>query len=235
MVMIHERIKEIVDSLGQSLKSTNVELVDNKLKVYLCCTSFIAPCSVVKINNVEFEVLDVKTDEYIVLETSILIALPFNVVIEAPFFFHGTVTNTATEVGRISSCDEKYPMVYLYEPIVEEYKNSRERVDFEAELTLFFLDETNFKDWVNEEHYKYSISAMRKLIALFIEAINKKVSVFGEVETYKIINHSKMGIDLGENPKLGHLKNLFPNFTSGCELIINLQFLKTNSCKKCTC
>ncbi len=142
-----------------------------------------------------------------------------------PFFFHGTPYMTNIELTKIRESDNKFPLIYLYEIVREDIRNEEKDGLAEiADLRLFFLDNSNFRDWDTDEHYTNSIRPQRKLVDEFIIQMNK-YKMFDRSDNITLINHVNFGQFVD---KKGHLQSIFNEKTSGIELQIKLRIRDCN-------
>jgi hypothetical protein len=144
-----------------------------------------------------------------------------------PKFFHGTVLATSVELSNLEKGSDKLPMIYLLEVIKERVNNDDGlTLEVEADVRLFFLAEANIEDWNTDGHYTGAIKPMRILADMFIEGLKDSGTV-GDFESYTLINHAKWGVYTTDR---GTKSKLFPDDLSGCELQINIPFLKECEC-----
>lgn len=232
--MIIDTLKELVSKLNIEINVLSATFENGFTTFKVCCTYHARHCSNIYIDNVKVSVDSIVFGDSIKVKGDYSTATKIS--LEAPTFFHGTVINTGTEVMKIRDSHDKFPMIYLFEPIVYDYQDEFSPIEFEAELRLFFLDITNFKDWCNEEHYSFAIKPMRTLVDRFVKQLRKDRRNFGDIGNYKVIDHAKIGVDIGStNDKLGFIKSIFSDFNSGVEVIINIPFKKQNKCEPCKC
>lgn len=143
-----------------------------------------------------------------------------------PFFISGTklATNREWTIAD-SNLMRKTPIVWLLETIDETRFGRGDSREFEASLRMFFLDETDIKNYYTEDHRREVVLPMQKLVAEFIEAVNSDVR-FKAVEDYRMRTFSRFGVE-NEN---GMFQNVLDANLSGVELTISLTKFKTN-CK----
>ena len=176
----------------------------------------------------EFLITGIEYDESI---TSDSLTAPFpplegETFLPKPFFISGTkkATNREWTIAG-SNVTEKTPIIWLLETI-RERKFGRESVfERETEVRLFFLDETNVREFYTQDHRREVVYPMSKLVEAFIETIrlNRK---FLTIEDYTIKSFSRFGVEQ-EN---GMFQNVLDANLSGVELILSLTKYKQN-CK----
>jgi len=178
----------------------------------------------------EFLITAIEYDDNI---TSDSLTIPFPALdgltyLPKPFFISGTKLATNRE-WTIAGKDvtEKTPIIWLLETI-RERKFGRESVyDRESEVRLFFLDETNVRNFYTEDHRREVVFPMEKLINTFIATVsdNRK---FKTIEDYTVRTFSRFGVEQDN----GMIKNILDANLSGAELILTLTKYKEN-CKVC--
>jgi hypothetical protein len=176
----------------------------------------------------EFLITGIEYDENITSDslTPPLPVLNGETFLPKPFFISGTkkATNREWTISG-SNVTEKTPIVWLLETL-RERKFGRESVfDFESEVRLFFLDETNVREFYTEDHRREVVYPMAKLVESFIGTV-KKNRKFLTIEDYTIKSFSRFGVEQ-EN---GMFQNVLDANLSGVELIITLTKYKDN-CK----
>lgn len=174
-----------------------------------------------------FKITSVQTDEYIEavpvnagLFESGSYALPF------PFYISGTRLATNKE-WTLADKDltKKTPIIWLLETVEEEHFGRGDSREFQASMRIFFLDETNIKDFYTQDHRREVVLPMQKLVDQFIETINNDAR-FQTIESFRIKTFSRFGVEQ-EN---GMFQNILDANLSGVELILSLTKFKEN-CK----
>jgi hypothetical protein len=84
----------------------------------------------------------------------------------------------------------KTPIIWLLETIDETRFGRGDSREFEASLRMFFLDETDIKNYYTEDHRREVVLPMQKLVAEFIEVVNSDVR-FKAVEDYRMRTFSR--------------------------------------------
>jgi hypothetical protein len=147
--------------------------------------------------------------------------------LQNPFYFHATPMKMNNHLSMIKKSDEKFPFIYLVEIVRERFSNEPDAlIDRNADLMLLFLDESNKKDWLTDDHYSKVIYRMRSLVKYFIEQMELD-SGFGEIRDFEISNHAEYGIY--QNYK-GHTETIFNETLSGAELRIDVPITKNLLC-----
>jgi hypothetical protein len=120
---------------------------------------------------------------------------------------------------------KKTPLIWLLHDI-RYFKYGRESVfDWESEVRIFFLDETDITDYYTADHISNVVEPMAELCKLFIETVNKNRG-YKTIDTYEIINFTRFGVE----EQSGVVRNILDANLSGVELSITLTKYKEN-CK----
>lgn len=173
----------------------------------------------------ELFITDVELDEWIKTSGSNdangVYSLPI------PYFIGGTRISANRE-WTISTPNlmDKTPIIWLLHDI-NYTKFGRENVfDFESDLRIFFLDETDIKNYYTKDHTENVVLPMSELCAEFIRTIENNRQ-YETLEQYEIKNFTRFGVER-EN---GMFQNIIDANLSGVELRIKLKKYKLN----CNC
>lgn len=143
-----------------------------------------------------------------------------------PFYISGTKLATNREWTLAdSNLMRKTPIIWLLETIDETRFGRGDSREFEATLRIFFLDETDIKNYYTEDHRREVVLPMQKLVSEFVSVINSDVR-FKTIEEYRMKSFSRFGV---ENEQ-GMFQNVLDANLSGVELTISLTKFKSN-CK----
>lgn len=213
------QIADLVGDIDNTIRAT-YEPIEGVSET--CRTKYARPGKIVKdFSNEEFLVTEVETDTYIKAgEVDGLIYLP------EPYYISGTPISTNRE-WTIFESDllKKTPLIWLLHDI-RYFQYGRESVyDWESELRIFFLDETDITNYYTHDHIENVVEPMAELCKLFIEAVNANRS-YKTIESYEITNFTRFG----EEEQSGVVRNILDANLSGVELRITLIRYK-NNCK----
>lgn len=179
-------------------------------------------------NDDNFRITGIEYDDYITA-SSIPAGTTFDTgtyYLPAPFYISGTRLATDREWTLVNSnVMEKTPIVWLLETITEEVYGRGDAREFEATLRLFFLDETNIKDYYTADHRREVVLPMRNLVNSFIEVINNDRR-FKTIDSMRIKTFSRFGVETEQ----GIFQNILDANLSGVELNLTLTKYKQN-CK----
>lgn len=228
---MNKQTADIVGSLISALTFTGeiLEVVDNLDETFtlsVCKTYHAMECVNIDISGTPYKVVSVVNDESITIEaTSAPTGTEFQVL--APFYIHGTPRATNSELSRINDWRDKSPLAWLLEILRERYDNDVESsIDRVSEIRLFFLAQTNEKDWKTTDHYVNVIQPMWNLAKSFIDVAEDDNRI-AEFDSYEIIPHAKFGIYTDNQ---GHTARILNDPLSGVELRIDLPIYEQQEC-----
>lgn len=142
-------------------------------------------------------------------------------------FYHGTVTQTKSELDLEMDVSNKTPMIYLLETFREPFnrdKNlSKER---SVNARLFFLTQANFSDWLTDDYYAKALRPMRNLLDLFILTLDNDTN-FDKLWNYETITRTRFGLEQTEK---GYSVNYFGDNLCGIEAIFDFDIKRDNAC-----
>lgn len=228
---IPDFIEDIVNCLDftPEVKAVSFDGTDTKYEV--CCTGHMHPCSYVTINGTSYMVKDVVVDQYFTVTGDLTALIDPVIILSRPFYFHGTYTQTNAEVSRISHGNDKYPMIYLNEPISENFNcDDSSSIEREVSIRIFLMDITNYNDWKTDEHHLYAVTPMRHLAEDFVSKLKNSKLVYDDSVSYRLNSHVKIGEYVRDIPAL---KSLLNDKLSGVELTLNFSMYKDFSCYIC--
>ena len=145
----------------------------------------------------------------------------------SPYFIGGTRLATNREwTIKTPNLTEKTPIVWLLHDI--EYKTfGRSNVlDYETDLRIFFLDETDITNYYTKDHTDNVVIPMSLLAEEFIKVVEADRN-FLTLEEWTVINFTRFGTER-EN---GMFQNILDANLSGVELRIKLSKYKDTLCK----
>jgi hypothetical protein len=208
-----------------------VGLIDNEMlglydpfeqNTYTCDTSYARVGKYITDQvNGPLLITAVETDEYIVAgNASGVLTLP------EPYFVPGTKISANNEWTKFSNdLTQKTPLVWLLHD-VRYQKFGRESVyEWESDLRIFFLDETDIVNYLTKDHIDNVVLPMSKLAGKFIDVINNDRN-YKTLDTYEIVNFTRFGTEQAN----GYFQNILDANLSGVELRIKLTKYKQN-CK----
>lgn len=171
----------------------------------------------------------------IVDEGLILEPLPMNpssgdagnvLLLPNPFYLSGTKIAANNEWSKVTnSLMAKTPVIWLLELIRFKSYGRESVIDFESDLRLFFVDETNVTQYYTSDHRANVVTPMTQLASEFIDTISS-LREYQTVDQFEIITFSRFGVEQDQ----GVFKNILDANLSGVELRISLTKYKQN-CK----
>lgn len=147
--------------------------------------------------------------------------------LQKPFFVSGTHISANREWSIFDKdLMKKTPLIWLLET-TRLKKFGRESVyAYTGDLRIFFLDETNPKQYKNKDHLEQAVNPMHNLANLFLETIAKDVK-FKPIDEYELITFARFGVERQD----GIFQNIIDANLSGVELRLTLTKYKEN----CNC
>lgn len=143
-----------------------------------------------------------------------------------PFFISGTKL-AANNEWTIAADDltQKTPIIWLLEVIRERRYGRGDTRLLSTDLRVFFLDETNVRDFYTADHRREVVYPMTELAEAFLDVVRSDQN-FETFEDYELITFSRFGVEQ-EN---GMFENILDANLSGVELRFSLTKFKQN-CK----
>ena len=120
---------------------------------------------------------------------------------------------------------DKTPLAWLLEVIRMTKRGRESAIDFESEIRIFFLDETDIRNYYTADHRENVTYPMERLARCFMEAIQKD-RTFEAIYEHQMITFSRFGVESAQ----GMFENILDANLSGVELRVNLVKYK-NNCK----
>ena len=225
--LISSHIEDIVSNIDYTI----IGEVDNNIgKNTFCRTKWAREGK--QIQNLDtlytFNVIYVQPDDYID-------ALPVGAgtfqsgtyLLPIPFYIHGTKKATNRE-WTISTNDltAKTPIIWLLGPVRYTAFGRESSLEYEADLRIFFLDETDPTQYYTEDHMQQVVYPMEQLAESFLETLEADVN-YKTLERWEIIEFSRFGTEQDN----GFFQNILDANLSGVELRLTLTRYKNNICK----
>ena len=225
----YELLIPIVNAMNRLFEGDSItDNLDGTWTIESCNTLWLTRGSKFNIGLLEYEVIDIEPNESITVSGEEEPELNF--VINLPFFSHGTTLAKNSELNAVSNASDKLPMIWLHEITKERFSKDPDSViDRESDCDLFFMAETNAPDWLTLDHDKYAIKPMRNMVESFLSALNYSGKTSDGID-YDILDHANFG---RYNAEKGHIKKVFDDDMSGCQLMITIPFLVDSLCHDC--
>lgn len=143
-----------------------------------------------------------------------------------PFYLSGTKIAANNEWSKVTnSLMAKTPVIWLLELIRFKTYGRESTIDFETDVRLFFLDETNVTQYYTSDHRSNVVMPMSHLANEFMDAVARSRS-YQTIDQYEIITFSRFGVEQEQ----GVFKNILDANLSGVEMRVTLTKYKQN-CK----
>lgn len=222
-------ISNIVKDLVLSIDNTIVGTFDEDSgKTYFCNTKWARIGKQVTDEGGDiYLITDIEPNEWIIAEP-VNGQNDLNGIVYLPELYWITGTKLAANMEWTKANKtvmSKTPLIWLVELIRYRKFGRESTIDFESDLRLFFLDETNVTQFYTADHRDNVVYPMEQLVNEFIGVIKANKS-FETIENYEVITFSRFGVE----QQNGMFKNILDANLSGVELRINLRKYKQN-CK----
>jgi hypothetical protein len=200
-------------------------------KTFVCSTKWLRVGKTVKDqSNIEFVITEIGPGEWIkaknVLDPTLFLDGVFT--IPEPYFLPGTKLSANREwTLPTNDVTQKTPIVWLLDAIRYRKYGRENPLDFETDLRVFFLDETDIVNFYTLDHRENVVEPMTELINEFLNVVNNK-AIYKRVLEFDLITFSRFGVE-SEN---GMFENILDANLSGVELRFTLSKFKEN-CKNC--
>ena len=220
-----------IGEIAANIDNIIVGVVDNNIgKNTFCHTKWARKGK--RIQNMEtlytFNIINVEVDEYID-------ALPVGAgtfqsgpyALPVPFYIHGTKKATNRE-WTISTNDltAKTPIIWLLGPVRYTAFGRESSKEYEADIRLFFLDETDPTNYYTEDHLEQVVFPMEQLANEFLNTLENDPN-YQTLNQWEIIEFSRFGTEQDN----GFFQNILDANLSGVELRMTLTRFKNNICK----
>jgi len=173
-------------------------------------------------------ITEVEPNEYIKADPIAPNGPPLDGIITLPTPYWITGTRTATNrewTIKDNNLLDKTPIVWLLETLRFRQYGRQSTYDFDADLRIFFLDETDPVNYYTADHRENVVYPMQNLANEFISTI-ARLRKFKVIDDFELITFSRFGVE--QQP--GMFQNILDANLSGVELRITLTMYKAN-CK----
>lgn len=220
-------VEDLVSRLNMPLKITEVvDNLDGTYKLETCNTYYLQAGFDVFLGLVTYQVVSVDINELVTVK-GLSAPLIGSYSLPTPYFFHGSILQTNTELSQVPDVFSKTPMVYLKRTFHETFYGKEAALDRESNLTLFFLTQADFEAWRTDDHDLHAIKPMRNMAYAFLEMLHKDNQV-GTLESFDLIDRIKFGVVVSDK---GTVSSYWNDKLSGVELSISLPINKNYTCK----
>jgi hypothetical protein len=214
-------VEQLVEQMDNTIEGT-YDALEGRTDV--CATKWARPYKYATDEALnEYLITEVSPDQYIKAGTiDGLIELP------KPYFIGGTRT-AANREWTISNPNitEKTPLIWLLHDVRYFQYGRESALDWDSDLRIFFLDETDPTNYYTHDHIENVVVPMNNMAQEFIRVINQN-RIYKTLETWELINFTRFGVE----EQSGYFQNILDANLSGVELRITLTKYKEN-CKNC--
>lgn len=222
-------VSNIIKSLFTSLDVTVFGVYDsNADKTYICNTKWMKVGQIVEdSNDNQYRILTIEYNEWVTwepIDPNNQNDLEGVITLPTPYWITGTQL-AANREWTISTpnLSAKLPLVWLLEVLRMRKYGIESTYDFDADVRMFFLDETNVLQYYTEDHRNNVMYPMEKLCEEFLNVVNEDAR-FVRYDDYELITFSRFGTEQRD----GMFANILDANLSGVELRIRLIKYKAN-------
>ena len=222
LITTKDHIKNVVDSINKTIVVNSVVADGSNWKLMTTNTKWAT----------FGKMLSGKVIKAVVFNESITIASATEPTIgiynlTAPFFYYGTFLETNSELIKVSSSNNKLPLIYLHMNAPERFEDEESTIDFESDCAIYFLVDADPKNWLRSTHLEQAIKPMKSLCSEFIRSL----FAYGRTNASNKITYVENDYaNFGKVQWEGVKTQIFADNTSGTELLIKIPFNKCFSC-----
>ena len=224
MIEFSKIFNGLVDQISNEIK---VESQDN-MNYYTCNTKWARKGKTVTGFDIDgfpqtSIITDVIYNELITLKTALIVD---TLILNAPFDITGTKIATNLEWSKASNlASNKLPLVWLLDTFDEKEEGLESALERTVDCKIFFLDETDIKNYYTADHKAQVVQPMIGLKDEFLKVIKNNRN-YKTIENVQIKYFSRFGTESAQ----GFEKNILDANLSGLLLSVTLQKFKEN-CK----
>ena len=224
MIEFSKIFNGLVDQISNEIK---VESQDN-MNYYTCNTKWARKGKTVTGFDIDgfpqtSIITDVIYNELITLKTALIVD---TLILNAPFDITGTKIATNLEWSKASNlASNKLPLVWLLDTFDEKEEGLESALERTVDCKIFFLDETDIKNFYTADHKAQVVQPMIGLKDEFLKVIKNNRN-YKTIENVQIKYFSRFGTESAQ----GFEKNILDANLSGLLLSVTLQKFKEN-CK----
>ena len=227
MTRTFEIVKEIVAKMDLTIhvKSINGDIL------FVCKTLHLRKGSIIKDDqDNEFRVVDFSNNHSVEIEPLGNYVWSGNIInCPPPTFLQGHAISANHEYLQMSADTRaKTPLIWLVRGYEELHGGVRMAVTMDVTPLIYFLDEADFNNWLNDDHDKNAVNPMYNLAELFVETVEKQKNIVPTAD-YRITDEPRFGVKLANNR--GTSERIISDDLSGVGLRIRIK--KLSNCKTC--
>jgi hypothetical protein len=224
-------LSDIIEEIVQDMDNTITGVWNSvELRTDVCKTKWIRKGKKVfdSVGN-EYTITDFEVDSWIKYEPAPPDVLPLEgtIYLEEPYFMTGTKMSANMEWTKEGNdLTQKTPIVWYLDFIRFREFGRDSAIDFESDVRIFFLDETNVRQFYTKDHRQEVVRPMTELLEEFISTVRKNRN-FKRIDDFEILTFTRFGTEREQ----GYFENILDANLSGVELRVTLVKYKEN----CTC
>lgn len=223
-------VSELIGALVSEMETTISGVYNTTYqRTDICSTKWLREGRVVTTDQPEAYLIEDLAQDQWALGTPIgdpLNTMEGVIQLPVPTYLFGTKLATNLEWTKMSNdVKTKTPIIWLLETTREKVFGRGDTREREFEIRMFFLDETNIKDYATKDHREQVVRPMQQLVLEFLETIKRNRN-YQTIEDYEMFAFSRFGVQK-EN---GYFQNILDANLSGVELRMTLTRYKQN-CK----
>lgn len=221
--LISQHIEQLVNGIDTTI---SVVWNNDEQRGETCNTKWVRKGKVLTVGIDSFIVDNVEPNEWITVQQTPPPTFEGIVSIPVPFYIHGTKKATNRE-WTISTNDltQKTPIVWLLGPVRYTAFGRESSKEYEADLRLFFLDETDPVNYYTDDHLEQVVYPMEQLANAFLLTLQND-SNYASIDQWEVIEFSRFGTEQDN----GFFQNILDANLSGVELRFTLTRYKNNIC-----
>lgn len=228
MIEFSQVFKEIVQKMNREIEINSISTMGNSTMIFTCNTKWARAGKTLELQDGQVSynniIEEVSTNNYIKVKGIINFSKAF---VNFPFNITGTKIATNLEWTKVSNfASDKTPLIWLLDNFDETEYGRESSLERSVECKIFFLDETDIKNYYTDDHKLQVIQPMIALKDEFLSVIAKNRK-FKTIDDDRIKYFSRFGT---ESPQ-GFEKNILDANLSGLVLSVTLRKYKEN----CTC
>jgi hypothetical protein len=215
---ISQSIEELVAQIDTTINGTYDAI---NMRTNVCKTKWARVGKFITDQNGSHLITDIDYDNYLIADQA-------NGVIQLapPYFVPGTRISANMEWTKLSNdLTQKTPLIWLLHDIGYTVYGRESVYNWESDLRIFFLDETDIVNYYTKDHIQNVVIPMSELANEFINVVNQN-RAYLTLEDYEIKNFTRFGNEQSN----GYFSNILDANLSGVELRIKLTKYKEN-CK----
>lgn len=228
MIEFSQIFTEIVQGINREIVIDSISTMGDSTLIFTCNTKWARAGKTLELKNGQFSfnnvIEEVQTNFFIKIKGIVSFSEAY---VNFPFNITGTKIATNLEWTKASSfAIDKTPLIWLLDNFEETEHGRESSLERSVECKVFFLDETDIKNYYTNDHKVQVIQPMIALKDEFLSVIAKNRK-FKTVDDDRIKYFSRFGT---ESPQ-GFEKNILDANLSGLVLSVTLRKYKEN----CTC